>query len=138
MRIVLDTNVFVSGVFFGGWPRRVLESWRDGQTVVVFSREILEEYRRFGDRLAERYPGAGLHPFLRLLTIEGELVDPPLLDEPITDDPDDDKFLTCAWAAGIGIVVSGDGDLLKATGWKGIEVLTPAEFVRRFLEGQVG
>lgn len=135
MRIVLDTNVFVSGVFLGGWPRRVLESWRDGHMVVAFSREILEEYRRVGDRLAERYPGASLQPFLRLLTIEGELVDPPAQDEPITDDPDDDKFLTRAWAAGIGVVVSGDRDLLKASGWNGVEVLTPADFVRRFIGG---
>ncbi len=103
--------------------------------VVAFSREILEEYRRVGDRLAERYPGASLQPFLRLLTIEGELVDPPAQDEPITDDPDDDKFLTRAWAAGIGVVVSGDRDLLKASGWNGVEVLTPADFVRRFIGG---
>ncbi|WP_419937339.1 PIN domain-containing protein [Candidatus Palauibacter sp.] len=37
MRVVLDTNVFVSGVFFGGHPGSVLEAWRDGRVEVVIS-----------------------------------------------------------------------------------------------------
>ena len=46
MRVVVDTNVFVSGVFFGGPPGRVLTAWRDGTIEVVVSREIIEEYVR--------------------------------------------------------------------------------------------
>ena len=135
MRIVLDTNVFISGVFFRGPPRRVLEGWRDGVVRVVFSREIFEEYQRVGDRLSERYEGVDLAPFLELLVVEGDLVEAISLEQPVSKDPDDDKFLACALASDVEVVVSGDDDLLRVSGWRGIEVVSPGEFVRRFLEG---
>ncbi len=77
MRVILDTNVFVSGVFFGGPPSRILEAWRDGQVRLVLSAAILEEYRRVGEILAGEYPGVDLEPFLALVTVEAEVVDAP-------------------------------------------------------------
>ena len=49
MRIILDTNVFVSGVFFSGPPYEILAAWRDGKVQLVISPEILEEYQRAGE-----------------------------------------------------------------------------------------
>ena len=137
MKVVLDTNVLISGVFFGGLPRRILEAWRDGGLEVVFSPQILAEYQRVGERLGERFEGVDLHPFLQLLGIHGRLQDAPGLEGPVTDDPDDDKFFACAYAAGVKIIVSGDDHLLRVSGWKGIEVLRPAEFCERFLDPDV-
>jgi predicted nucleic acid-binding protein len=57
VRIVLDTNVFVSGVFFGDVPGRILDAWRDARVRLVLSAEILEEYQRVGQVLGARYPG---------------------------------------------------------------------------------
>jgi predicted nucleic acid-binding protein len=51
MKVVIDTNVLASGVFFGGPPARVLEAWRDGAIDLVVPPEILEEYRRVGEML---------------------------------------------------------------------------------------
>ncbi len=48
MRIILDTNVFVSGVFFTGPPYEILRGWRDGKWQLVICPEILDEYRRVG------------------------------------------------------------------------------------------
>jgi putative PIN family toxin of toxin-antitoxin system len=45
VRVVLDTNVFISGIFFAGPPYRILEAWRDGTIQLVVSQEILEEYQ---------------------------------------------------------------------------------------------
>ena len=67
MRVVLDTNVVVSGVFFSGQPRRILEAWRDGRLELVASLEILEEYRRVGERLAAQFEGVSLEPLFTLL-----------------------------------------------------------------------
>ena len=44
MRVVLDTNVFVSGVFFGGPPHKILEAWRDGKIQLLLSPAILEDF----------------------------------------------------------------------------------------------
>lgn len=93
MRIVLDTNVFVSGVFFGGVPGRILEAWRDGKLMLVLSPEILDEYRRVGHRLSRQYPGVHLEPFLRLVVVHGEVIEVPELSQSVAADPDDDKFL---------------------------------------------
>ena len=62
MRVVLDTNVLVSGVFFTGPPYRILRAWRDGQVQLVISAEIVDEYHRVGEAMAERFPGVELAP----------------------------------------------------------------------------
>ena len=93
MRVVLDTNVFVSGVFFGGLPYRILEAWRRGVVKPVLSPEILDEYRRTGEQLASRFTDVDLAPWIGLLAIYCEVVHAPPLAEPVCTDSDDDKFL---------------------------------------------
>ena len=57
MRAVLDTNVVVSGIFFGGLPRQILEVWGDAAFELVLSASIFDEYLRTCDRLGDRHPG---------------------------------------------------------------------------------
>jgi predicted nucleic acid-binding protein len=66
VRVILDTNVFVSGVFFGGAPARILEAWREARIQPVLSAEIFGEYQRVGELLGDQYPGVDLEPFLAL------------------------------------------------------------------------
>jgi putative PIN family toxin of toxin-antitoxin system len=133
VRIVLDTNVFISGVFFAGPPYEILEAWRDRRVTIVASAEILDEYRRVGEKLSEKFSGVDLEPFLALLAVEAEVILAPGLSERVCEDPDDDKFLACALAGRCGIVVSGDKQLRKTSGYRGIEVLSPRAFVNRHL-----
>ena len=133
MKVVLDTNVFVSGVFFGGVPGRILEAWRDGKLQVVVSREIIEEYVRVGDELMAHFPGVDLRPALELVAASATLVAAPPLPEPASRDPDDDKFLACAVAAGADVLVSGDRDLLAVSPYGRVSVLRPRDFVNDFL-----
>lgn len=133
MRVVLDTNVLMSGVLFGGVPGRVLEAWREDRVHVVVSEPIFREYQRVADTLAERYDDLGLTAILALVAREAEWVEAAPLPEPVSADPDDDKFLACARAAGAGVVVSGDSDLLSIGRWEGIEILSPRQFVERHL-----
>lgn len=60
MKVVLDTNVFVSGLFFSGPPYEILSAWRDGRLQLVVSAEILDEYRRVGERLELGYSGTAI------------------------------------------------------------------------------
>ena len=133
MRIVLDTNVLISGLFFGGPPFKILEAWRDGQFELVVSPEILEEYYRVGDNLRSRYPEVDIKPVLEFVTINAEIVSPPDLDEPICVDPDDDKFFTCAIAGHCSVIISGNKHLLDKSGFNGISVQKPRDFVDKFL-----
>ncbi len=126
--------MFVSGVFFGGLPGRILSAWRDNVVTLVVSPEILEEYETTGQRLAADFPGVNLDPIIALVAKEGTVVDAPPLPEAVCDDPDDDMFLACAIASGAEIVVTGDRALLRASGYGGVEVLSPRTFVDRYLE----
>ena len=133
MRVVLDTNVFVSGVFFRGPPHTILEAWRRGRLKLLISAEIFDEYRRVGAELAVQFPGVDLAPMLGLLAVKARIVSAPPLPERVCDDPDDDKFLACALAGGCGAVISGDRALLRASGYRGIAVFTPRQFGDRHL-----
>ena len=134
MRIVLDTNVFVSGVFFSGAPHQVLRAWRDQEIEIVVSPEILDEYYRVSDELSTQFPEVDLSPMLQLVASKARLVEAAPLTEAVCDDPDDDKFFACADAAGVSVIVSGDRHLLKASGYQGIEVVRPRQFVDEYLQ----
>jgi putative PIN family toxin of toxin-antitoxin system len=100
---------------------------------LVISVEILKEYRRVGEALAERFPSVNLGPVLDLVTAEAKTVLVQSLPGPVCTDPDDDKFLACALAAKCKLIVSGDKHLLKVSGFHGITVMPPRQFVDKHL-----
>lgn len=135
MRVVLDTNALVSGIFFGGVPGKILSAWVAGELLLMLSPDILEEYRRVGLELGIRHPEVtpSFEAVLSLIAMNGMIVDAAPLDEPVSDDPADDMFLGAAVASNTQVVVSGDRDLLRVSGWRGIVVLTPRQFHDRHL-----
>jgi putative PIN family toxin of toxin-antitoxin system len=134
LKVVMDTNVFVSGVFFSGPPFQILKAWQSGEFELVVSQEILNEYRRVGQILGEERSGVDLQPILNFVLEHAKVYQSTVLKEPICEDPDDDKFFACALASGSKIIISGDKHLLKVSGYQEIQVLKPREFVDRYLE----
>ncbi len=128
MRAVLDTNVVVSGIFFGGVPRTLLEAWADGCFDWFLSPSIFDEYLRTCDRLGVAHPTLEYHGLLTSVVGHGTLVPDVETQESITADPDDDKFMSCAHRTG-AVVVSGDKHLLDASGWRRVTVLQPRAFL---------
>jgi uncharacterized protein len=133
VKIVLDTNVLVSGVFFSGPPHQILQAWRGGKVQLVISVEILNEYGRVGEELGRQFPAVDLRPVLELIILNAEMVSQAVLAEPICGDPDDDKFFLCAISASCKIIVSGDKHLLVKSGYGGVQVLKPRDFVENFI-----
>jgi predicted nucleic acid-binding protein len=80
-----------------------------------------------GKILAEQFPG------VELLTVKTEITQAPSLPEPVCDDPDDDKFLACALASKVKLIISGDKHLVQASGYRGVEVVRPRRFVEEYL-----
>lgn len=131
MNVVLDTNVFVSGVFFSGPPASILGAWKRGSIVLLVSTPILAEYRRVLAELAEQFPAIDPVPPMKLLAVHARLVNSTTLAEAVCTDPTDDMFLACALAGESQVVVSGDKALLRTSGYHGVEVLTPRAFLSR-------
>jgi putative PIN family toxin of toxin-antitoxin system len=128
MRIVLDTNVFISS-FFGGNPRSIIDLWKDGRLALCLSQDIFDEYievlRRLGlDNTPE------LEELLKLFATGFHIVfttRTPGIH--VVTDPDDDKFIACALALKAGCVVSGNKALVDVRLYQGIRIVTPREFL---------
>lgn len=137
MKVVIDTNVLISGLYFGGVPAQVVSAWTDGRTMLVVSPEILHEYRRVGLELAKGRAAliAALDALLAIIAVHASVVNAPALATRVSEDSDDDKFLAAAMASGAALIVSGDRHLLRVSGWNDIVVLKPRQFVDQYLRG---
>jgi putative PIN family toxin of toxin-antitoxin system len=121
LRIVLDTHVFVSGVFFTGPPYHILKAWKDGKVKLILSPEFLDEYQRVGKVLADEFPSVDLQSILDFVTIKAEIIPAESLSKRVNEDPDDDKFLACAISSKNKLIISGDKHLLRVSGFKGLK-----------------
>jgi len=136
VKVVIDTNVFVSSVF-GGLPRRVVELWFDGRLTLCLAEPIVTEYQRVLREIgavSETEERALIEAFA---SGEGALYtgDPPPI-EGVSSDSDDDnaervRRLECALELDADVVVSGDSDLLELGSYMGIPILTPRELLEQ-------
>jgi uncharacterized protein len=133
VKVVLDTNVFVSGVFFGGPPHKILEASRDGKVQLLLSPAILEEYQRVMRELAVQFPEIKVEALMEFMIVHSEIILPPSLPPVIQLDPSDDIFLECAVAGEASCIVTGDKHLLKLLKFREIPILKPREFVEDYL-----
>lgn len=132
MKVVLDTNVLVSGIFFSGPPAEILRAWSQGKFRLVLSPEILDEYTRVSADLAGKFQDIGIRRILELIVVHSEVCAPAVLSQRVCEDPHDDKFFAAAVGSGTNIIVSGDKHLLKVSIYQGISVLTPRQFIVRY------
>lgn len=129
LRVVLDTNVLLSGIAYpGSIPGKIMAAWRHGSVEVLLSTFILDELRRVLPRLSSRH---GLSPaevddLIDILSIQAELVDPVLLDESELRDTNDLPVLGSLLAAHADYLVTGDKDLLALA--ERFPIITPAQF----------
>lgn len=137
MRIVLDTNIIVSRYLTPhGRVARIVDLWEQGEFDLLTSEVILNEYVR-----VLHYPR--LRPVHHLTDLQlaeidesfrefTELVEPHETPAVVADDPDDDHFLACADSGAADCLVTGDPHLLTLGSYKGIPILSPADFLSRF------
>ena len=128
-RVVLDTNVIVSALVFGGVPRGILELAEAGQCELFYSQPIQTEVRRV---LTEKFdwPQAILQQALPVLWSMGTLVAPLITLNAV---PDDNRILECAVEAQAHVVVSGDHHLLALKNYRSISIVTPRQFIEVFI-----
>lgn len=126
--VVIDTNVLMSGIFFGGLPRKILEMWYGGRFELILSEEIYSEYIRVYDELRQKYKRVDASEIMQLILSRSKMMKTKCLIEQVCADKDDDKFIACALSCG-GTIVSGDKALLACNGYQDISVKTPRKFI---------
>ena len=133
MRIVVDTNVLISGIFFGGFPRRILTSIINKQLTACATTEIINEYEEIVEEMIDRKQGHLNRTILAPLIQTMEIIEPVSHIEACRD-PDDDKFLECARDSHALYVVSGDKDLLVIEKYENIQIVTAKDFCEKYLQ----
>ncbi len=133
MRIVLDTNVFNSGIFFTGPPYEILHAWRDEKLQLMISPAIFEEYRRVAEELSSQFSEIDIDEIIDLVLVKAEMVKADELSEAVSADADDDKFLACAIASATQFIVSGDKHLLDISSYRDVKIIEPRQFVDELL-----
>ncbi len=131
IKAVVDTNVLISALVFGGTPRQVTDMIPEKLFWPVMSEEILSELRRI---ILEKFPqfAAGLPLYEKLLRSYALWV--PLGAKTVTvcRDPDDNKIIETALLGRCQYIISGDNDLLAIGTYNGIRILNPADFLDVF------
>ena len=132
MKVVIDTNIFVSS-FFGGKPKKIIDLWKTGKLTLCLSNDILNEYVQVLQRLGlenefELEELLGL--FAKGINILFTKKTPNL--RLIKDDPGDDKFVERAVALQAGYIITGDRALKAFEEYKGIKILSAHDFLNIF------
>ena len=132
MRVVIDTNIFVSS-FFGGNPRKIIDLWRKGEITLCLSKDILDEYSEVLQRIGLRNENE-LEELLSLFARGFNLIFTTKTPEirAVKDDPDDDKFIECAVALKAEVIITGDNALKSLGEYMGIKILTPKQFLEKY------
>lgn len=132
MRIVIDTNVLISGVFFGGFPRKILSAVVEQKLTACATTEIINEYEEIVQEMINRKQGHINKTILSPLIKAMEIIEPVTHVE-ICRDRDDNKFLGCAKDSHALYIVSGDRDLLVIEEYENIQITTAKDFYEQYL-----
>ena len=135
MPVVIDTNVFLSALLFGGTPGKLIPLWKSGKIQPHITSEIVSEllrvlaYPKFGlsEREIQYLLYAEVLPFCTVVTAKSGAVI-------IKEDPSDDLFLRCCEVAKAKALISGDNHLLNLKSHRKTQILTPSLFLKEFRE----
>jgi putative PIN family toxin of toxin-antitoxin system len=128
--VVIDTNVVVSALLFGGKPGHLVSRWQDGRIRPYASEAIIAEYLRVlaypRFDLSENHIAYLIYqqilPFFEIVQVQSP-------EGVISEDPEDDKFLHCAVAAAARFIISGDRHLLGLSSYRHIPIVTVSAFL---------
>jgi putative PIN family toxin of toxin-antitoxin system len=134
VRVVLDTNVVVSGLLWRAAPRRVLDAARDKRITLYTSSVLLDE---LDDVLSRQHLASVIAAnlaspkfLMQRYAMLAQLVVPAHIGRVVVKDIDDDAVIACALAAQADLIVSGDAHLLNLKHHQGTRIIDAAEAMR--------
>jgi uncharacterized protein len=125
MKVIIDTNAFVSGVIWSGKPAQIVSKWVGGEFELILSAELLAEYVEVLERLSKN-PELGSHWQETLIKRATFVSVTQKVD--ICRDPDDNFILALALASEADYLITGDRDILAISPFP-TKILSPAAFL---------
>jgi len=133
MRVVLDTNIFVS-MALGGITGKINDGWREGKYTIVVSDEIVSEYLNVLQRPKFHLSSQIISAIINRIYRRAEFVTTTETITVVGADPTDNKFLEAAIAGHVDTIVSGDGHLLELKEFRKISIITAKVFISQLDE----
>lgn len=126
MKVVIDTNVLISGIFWGGTPYKILELWENKKVKIFASKSMLNEYFKVLDIMDKE---GSVAKKWQLSLLQNSTIVEDVNQVQLCRDPDDDKFINCALIVKASHIISGDQDLLTLGEISNVKIVNPAQFV---------
>jgi len=135
LKIVVDTNVLVSSLLEIGPSKMITDLWIDGRFELITSPKLFNELLTAlkKPKLANRVSQADIDNFSSLILADATIVTPAHTIN-ICRDPKDNKVIECAIQAKANIIATGDKDLLILHPFHGIDIIPPAEVIKRIVQ----
>src|SRR3989344_187941 len=129
LRVVIDTNVFISGILFGGIPRRIITLVKTNRLLLLMSVEVANEWIQ----ILERFPTTqtDLDDASYILTHRVIRVTPKVNIRK-SRDLKDDMLLALSFAGKADYLITGDKDLLVMRNFEKTKIVTPRQFLLKF------
>lgn len=129
LRVVLDTNVLISAILFGGKPRQVLEKAISREIQLCISESILEELQGVLLRPKFDYTPEAVQIILTEIISISDFVNPLKTLRVVSEDAEDNRILECAVEAEANFLITGDIHLLRLRRYRGVKILSPGAFL---------
>jgi putative PIN family toxin of toxin-antitoxin system len=126
IRVVLDTNIYISAALHGRRAETILELASTRRITLLASTEILDELEE-KLRFKLEWPEAQIRLFLLTIRELVELVEPEFTLDVVPDDEDDNRIVECAVAGEAGLIVTFDKDLLRLKAYEMVGIITPRQ-----------
>jgi uncharacterized protein len=124
LRIVFDSNVYISALLFKGIPGKILEMVQKDKIILIVSDEIIDEtIRILEDKF--KWPRHNIDKFKRRLSDISDNIKPDIRLDIIKERESDNRILECAVSGDANLIVSGDKYLLKLKSYKNIPIARP-------------
>jgi putative PIN family toxin of toxin-antitoxin system len=129
MKIVLDSNIFVSSFYWAGNPRKVFDRVTNGLDELYITDEILKEIysvmsnKKFDTSIDE------IKEYVNIIESYSIKLPSKNMPEKVSRDKDDNKILQCGFDGNVDFIITGDNDLLILKEYKKIKIVKPKEYL---------
>ncbi len=136
IKIVLDTNILISGTFWTGSSFKMMELIDKKEIISITSEEIMREYNKTinSDEIIEKTKEKDLiiSNVSKKIVLNSTIIQPNIRLDVVKEDPEDNKILECAYEGKVDYIITKDNHLLKLKEFRDIKIITPEEFLERF------
>jgi len=129
MKIVIDSNIFVSSFFWGGYPREVYERIINGFDELYITDEIIMEIKSVMNSRKFNLNSIEIDDYIKIIEKYSKKIVSKNIPKSISRDRNDDKILQCGIDGNVDYIVTGDKDLLVLKEYETIKIIKPKDYL---------